>query len=116
MNKILVGIMMATAIVFSTSIALADGVIIPGSIRVEEFKKLMNERGMDLSGSDDSDGYVENGGNKIKVISYAPVKMEKMELMKEIAFECGFNSESNFVITFKKHTNMSPRQFRNVPF
>lgn len=37
-------------------------------------------------------------------------------LIKEIAFECGFNSESNFVITFKKHTNMSPRQFRNVPF
>jgi len=37
-------------------------------------------------------------------------------LIKEIAFECGFNSESNFVITFKKHTNMNPRQFRNVPF
>jgi len=37
-------------------------------------------------------------------------------LIKTIAFDCGFNSESNFVITFKKHTNMSPRQFRNVPF
>jgi AraC-like DNA-binding protein len=37
-------------------------------------------------------------------------------LIKEIAFECGFNSESNFVITFKKHTNMSPKQFRNIPF
>lgn len=37
-------------------------------------------------------------------------------LIKEIAFECGFNSESNFIITFKKHTNMSPREFRNVSF
>lgn len=37
-------------------------------------------------------------------------------LIKEIAFECGFNSESNFIIAFKKHTNMSPKQFRNIPF
>jgi AraC-like DNA-binding protein len=37
-------------------------------------------------------------------------------LIKEIAFECGFNSESNFVVTFKKHTNISPKQFRNIPF
>jgi AraC family transcriptional regulator len=37
-------------------------------------------------------------------------------LIKEIAFECGFNSEANFVSTFRKHNNMSPRQFRNVPF
>lgn len=37
-------------------------------------------------------------------------------LIKEIAFECGFNSESNFVIAFKKHTKMSPKQFRTVPF
>jgi Transcriptional regulator containing an amidase domain and an AraC-type DNA-binding HTH domain len=36
--------------------------------------------------------------------------------MKEIAFECGFNSETNFFITFKKHTNMSPREFRNVSY
>jgi AraC-like DNA-binding protein len=37
-------------------------------------------------------------------------------LIKEIAFECGFNSESNFIINFKKHTSMSPKQFREVPF
>jgi Transcriptional regulator containing an amidase domain and an AraC-type DNA-binding HTH domain len=37
-------------------------------------------------------------------------------LIKEIAFECGFNSESNFLITFKKHTNMSPKEFRHIPF
>lgn len=37
-------------------------------------------------------------------------------LIKEIAFECGFNSESNFVLTFKKHTNINPKQFRNIPY
>lgn len=37
-------------------------------------------------------------------------------LIKELAFEIRFNSESNFVSTFKKHTNMSPRQFINIPF
>lgn len=37
-------------------------------------------------------------------------------LIKEISFECGFSSESNFITSFKKHTNMSPKQFRNVPF
>lgn len=87
MNKILVGIMMATAIVFSTSIALADGVIIPGSIKVEEFKKIMLKHGMDLSGGDDADGYVDNKGTSIKVITYAPVSIEQMELMKEAAFK-----------------------------
>lgn len=36
--------------------------------------------------------------------------------IKEIAFECGFNSESNFVTSFKQHTNLTPTEFRNMPF
>lgn len=36
--------------------------------------------------------------------------------IKEIAFEVGFNSESNFVTCFKKHVDITPSEFRKIPF
>jgi AraC family transcriptional regulator len=36
--------------------------------------------------------------------------------IKEIAYETGFNSESNFVTSFKKHTHYTPKEFRGIPF
>ena len=85
MNKILGGLIVV-ALISLPSISFADGVVIPASIKVEEFKKEMKHKGMDLYGGDDSDGLVENYGNKIKVITYLPVTMEQMDLMKEAAF------------------------------
>lgn len=84
MNKILVGLIL---MVFSTSIAFADGVIIPLPIKVESFKKEMKSLGMDLSGDDDADGYVENLGTSIKVITYRPVTIEEMDLIREAAIK-----------------------------
>jgi AraC-like DNA-binding protein len=42
----------------------------------------------------------------------------KTELsVSEIAFKCGFNSESYFITTFKKQNNLlTPSQFRNIKF
>lgn len=37
-------------------------------------------------------------------------------LIKEIAYETGFNSESNFVTSFKDHTHYTPKEFREIPF
>lgn len=37
-------------------------------------------------------------------------------LIKTIAFEAGFNSEANFVTSFKKHTHYTPMEFRRIPF
>lgn len=34
--------------------------------------------------------------------------------VKEVAFSCGFTSESNFIHAFKEKTNMTPGQFRNI--
>ena len=34
--------------------------------------------------------------------------------IKEICFQCGFNSESNFVTSFKEHTGTTPSDFRNL--
>ena len=67
------------------SIAHADGIIIPFSIKVNEFKKEMKKSGMDLYGRDNSDGEVSNNGTSIKIITYKPVTLEEMELIKEIA-------------------------------
>lgn len=36
--------------------------------------------------------------------------------IKEIALACGFNSTSHFVTTFKNHTNLSPKRFREIQF
>ena len=35
-------------------------------------------------------------------------------LIKEIAYRVGFNSESRFVTSFRKNTELSPTEFRNV--
>lgn len=86
MNKILVVLTMLT-LIGATSISYADGVIIPVSVKVNEFKKEMKLRGMDLSGEDYSDGTIENRGTSIKVITYKPVTIEQMDLMKEVAFK-----------------------------
>lgn len=37
-------------------------------------------------------------------------------LIKEIAFDTGFNSQSNFMSCFKKATGYTPSTFRNLPF
>ena len=84
MNKILVGLIVG-ALISSTSICFADGVIIPGSIKVEAFKKEMKSHGMDLYGTDNSDGEVENKGTQMKVITYKSVTPEQLELIKDIA-------------------------------
>lgn len=36
--------------------------------------------------------------------------------IKEIAYEVGFNSESNFVHTFHKKVKLTPKEFRHMPF
>ncbi len=67
--------------------SFADGVIIPVSIKVDEFKKDMMDKGMNLYGGDKADGEIENKGTQIKIITYKPVTMEQMELMKTVAFK-----------------------------
>lgn len=50
-------------------------------------------------------------------INYAKDMLKKTRCsIKEIAFEVGFNSESNFVHTFHTATDMTPNEFRNTPF
>ena len=73
------------ATLVATPLSFADGIWIPGSIKVEKFKELMLERGMNLSGSDDSDGAIEQFGTKIKVVTYKPVTEEQLNLLKEVS-------------------------------
>lgn len=75
--------LIATLIVAPMS--FADGVMIPGSIKVGQFKKLMKDRGMNLYCGDESDGAVEEGGTQIKVVTYQPVTEKQLDDMKEAA-------------------------------
>lgn len=36
--------------------------------------------------------------------------------IQEVSYQCGFNSASNFIQTFKKHTNSSPNTFKKLIF
>ncbi|WP_176585621.1 AraC family transcriptional regulator [Priestia megaterium] len=36
--------------------------------------------------------------------------------IKEISIVSGFNSDTHFMTTFKKHTNLTPKQFREIQF
>ncbi|MGG3693378.1 helix-turn-helix domain-containing protein [Heyndrickxia ginsengihumi] len=50
-------------------------------------------------------------------INYAKKLLYNTNLtIKEIAFACGYNSVSHFVTTFKQHSNLSPKQFRELQF
>lgn len=85
MKKILGGLIVL--MLSLPSIAHADGVIIPASIKVNEFKKEMKILGMDLYGNDESDGEIINNGTSIKVVTYKPISIEQLELLKETAFK-----------------------------
>lgn len=65
--------------------SFADVAWIPGSIKVEQFKEEMMARGMDLSGTDDADGLVENQGTRLKVVTYGELTMEQLNDLKEAA-------------------------------
>lgn len=65
--------------------SFADVAWIPGSIKVERFKEEMAKVGMDLSGTDEADGLVENFGTKLKVVSYRSLTIEQLDQLKEAA-------------------------------
>ena len=48
-------------------------------------------------------------------INYAK-KLLKMQnkSIKEIAYECGFDSASNFIREFRKKNNMTPKEYRKI--
>lgn len=50
-------------------------------------------------------------------INHAKMLLKKTTLqIKEIALECGFTTESNFVVNFRNNVGITPREFRNTPF
>lgn len=87
MNKIAVGLILMGVFLGSTVISYADGVIVPFSIKVDSFKKEMKSHGMDLEGKDNSDGEIQNNGNSLKVITYRPVTMEQLEIIKQASIK-----------------------------
>jgi AraC-like DNA-binding protein len=50
-------------------------------------------------------------------INYAKKLLRNTALsIKEISVASGFNSDTHFITTFKKHTNLTPKQFREIQF
>lgn len=84
MKTLVVGFIALTALGLTT-IAYCDGIIIPVSIKVESFKKEMKSIGIDLYGRDDSDGEIQNLGTSIKVITYKPVTLQQLDLIRQMA-------------------------------
>lgn len=78
---------MTLSVLSLTTISYADGIIIPMSIKVEQFKKEVKEKGLDLYGSDSSDGEVQNLGTSMKVITYRPATLDELDLIKDVSFK-----------------------------
>ncbi|AKO93023.1 AraC family transcriptional regulator [Priestia filamentosa] len=50
-------------------------------------------------------------------INYAKRLLQNTNIsIKEISIEAGFNSDTHFMTTFKKHTSLTPKQFREIQF
>ncbi|MCM3538323.1 helix-turn-helix transcriptional regulator [Priestia endophytica] len=50
-------------------------------------------------------------------INYAKKLLQNTNTsIKEISIESGFNSDTHFMTTFKKYTNLTPKQFREIQF
>ena len=50
-------------------------------------------------------------------LNHAKMLLKKTNLqIKEIAVNCGFSTESNFVVNFHNNVGVTPREFRNTPF
>ncbi|MDQ7095302.1 AraC family transcriptional regulator [Desulfosporosinus sp. PR] len=50
-------------------------------------------------------------------LNHAKMLLKKTNLqIKEIAAECGFSTESNFLVNFHNNVGVTPREFRNTPF
>ncbi len=65
----------------------------------------------------------ETGMTPHQYLIAARISAAKMELrtpasptVKEIAFKCGFNSESSFCSTFRKWEGMTPKEYRETAF
>lgn len=74
---ILIGIISMVAL----TPCLADELIVPFGVHVEEFKAEALERGLDLY---DGDGFVENKGMKIHIFTYKFAEINTLNLIKEL--------------------------------
>lgn len=79
------GLIVVLAILGSPSLSYADVIWIPMPTKVKMFKKLMKERGLDLSGTDEADGHVEDHGTKIKIVTHRWMEMDELDKIKEAA-------------------------------
>lgn len=50
-------------------------------------------------------------------INHAKKLLQNTKLsIKEVSIESGFNTDTHFMTTFKKHTDLTPKQFREIKF
>lgn len=74
------------ATMFVAPMSFADTVWIPMPTKVEKFKEIMEKHGMDLYGGDEADGYIEDFGTKIKIVTIKWLENDDLEKIKEAAF------------------------------
>lgn len=65
----------------------ADVIWIPMPTKIEKFKEVAKEGGLDLYGTDESDGFVEDNGTRVKVVTYRWVEADELEVLQRAALE-----------------------------
>lgn len=73
------------ATLVASPLALSDVIWIPMSTKIEQLKADLLDKGINLSGSDDSDGHIENYGTKVKIVTNRWMEDHEMQMILEAA-------------------------------
>lgn len=82
------GVVMAImAVLFSASLSLADEIVIPFGVYMDEFKAECKKNGLDLYGNRDSNGFVTDRAAEFSVFTYKQATVEQLDVVKEATWK-----------------------------
>lgn len=69
------------------SLSFADEIEIPIAVYMTEFKDCCSDRGLDLYGNRESDGFIQDKAQKFVVYTYRTFNEEQMEITKDCTWK-----------------------------
>jgi len=84
-SRVVITIAVFIATMMVATLSFADVIWIPMATKVEKFKEECKLGGLNLYGGDESDGFVEDNGTKIKVVTYSWMEDEQLDLIMRSA-------------------------------
>lgn len=84
-RKFLYWLFPAVSLAFVSSVSLADEVIIPYGVYMDEFKSDCKARGLDLENTRTSHGFVDDRAGSFTVFTYETLTPNELDLIKDMS-------------------------------